>query len=80
MSYHQRLAGADVEAYQLVTRALRRSPKRPELLGLRRMLDLDEACRHLESGDAEPGSPEHFAWRFMIDLKNREFLRVLTWP
>ncbi len=71
------VADRDQKAGDLVARGLRRWPKDSELRRIRGALDIDEGCRHM-AGDFEHETPQYAAQRFMLDLKNREYLRVLT--
>jgi tetratricopeptide (TPR) repeat protein len=67
----------DQEADDIVTRALRRWPKDSDLRRVREALHIVDGCRHM-AGDFAHETPQYVAERFMLDLKNREYLRVLT--
>lgn len=73
------LLGDAEAAHALVVPALRRAPRHDELRQLREGLDMDVRCRRdfWRSGLDEK-SPQWAAQHFLLDLKQGEYVRVLT--
>jgi hypothetical protein len=72
------LLGDPEAAHELVLPALRRAPKHDELRRLDDALDMDVACRKNFWRSLDEKSPQWAAQHFLLDLKQGEYVRVLT--
>lgn len=72
------LLGDPEAAHELVLPALRRAPKHDELRRLDEGLDMDVACRKNFWRTLDEKSPQWAAQHFLLDLKQGEYVRVLT--
>ncbi len=72
------LLGDPEAAHEMVLPALRRAPKHDELRRLDEALDMDVACRKNFWRSLDEKSPQWAAQHFLLDLKQGEYVRVLT--